>query len=116
MDSILFQKITNVPVAPAGYLPVAKSVASNDSLLFLFIESSGGSSVRERFASGIGTFPRATMREPKRFALTIVGSVGSPLTIELPELNVTFPQVDIFPTGKVLIVGPRCSWRAEGDY
>ncbi|QOZ29860.1 hypothetical protein XH93_22340 [Bradyrhizobium sp. CCBAU 51753] len=36
--------------------------------------------------------------------------------IELPELDRTFPLVDVFPDGRILIAGPRCEWRGEGDF
>ncbi len=56
------------------------------------------------------------MKESKRFRLCIARNAGPPQTINLPELDVTFPRVDVFPNGKILIVGPRCSWRGERDY
>ncbi|MCA6120391.1 hypothetical protein J6500_00510 [Bradyrhizobium sp. WSM 1704] len=37
-------------------------------------------------------------------------------TIELPELDLTFPEVDVFPDGRVLVAGPRCEWRSDSDF
>jgi hypothetical protein len=37
-------------------------------------------------------------------------------TIELPELDLTFPEVDVFPDGRILIAGPRCEWRGKDDF
>jgi len=36
--------------------------------------------------------------------------------VELPELDLTFPLVDVFPDGRVLVVAPRCAWRAADDF
>lgn len=36
--------------------------------------------------------------------------------IELPTLALTSPLVDVFPDGRILVVGPRCDWRSEDDY
>jgi hypothetical protein len=97
------------------YSLIAKSVANDGSLLFLFVERAGESAVAETFRSGIGTFPKAKMAVPTRFCLIRVVSGSTEIT-ELPELDVTFPQVDIFPDGRILLVGPRCAWRGENDY
>ena len=115
MDEIRFQKICDIPVPTDGYSLVAKSVANDQSLLFLFVDPAGIHEVRESFKQGIGIFPRAKMRTQKRFRL-LKAMAGSWNTIELPELDVTFPLVDTFPNGKILIVGPRCVWRSKRDY
>jgi hypothetical protein len=116
MDAMYLQKIEDIPVPSEGYSLVAKSVASDDSLLFLFIEPAGASAVRETDADGIGIFPKTRMIEPKRFRLSIAKAAGPLQTIELPELDTTFPLVDIFPDGKILIVGSRCEWRGDDDH
>jgi hypothetical protein len=115
MDVIRFQRICDIPVASDGYSLVAKSVANDHSLLFLFVEPAGRHEVTETFKKGIGVFPRARMRTHRRFRLLRV-TEGSSHAIELPELDVTFPLVDRFPNGKVLISGPRSSWRSKKDY
>jgi hypothetical protein len=94
---------------------LAKSVANDQSLLFLFVELAGKDEVTETFKLGIGVFPRAKMRTQRRFLLLRV-TAGSWDKIELPELDATFPLVDMFPNGKVLVVGPRCVWRSKRDY
>lgn len=116
MDSIRFQKLTDVPAPSDGYSLVANSVANDGSLLFLSIEQTGTDAVKETYASGIGIFPKTRMKEAKRFPLSI-WRANSPLqTIDLPELDLTFPLVDMFPDGRILVVGPRCSWRGNEDY
>jgi hypothetical protein len=116
MDTIRFQKIGEIPVPPDDYSLVTKSVANDGSLLYLSIESTGASAVTETHAGGIGIFPKTRMKDAKRFHLCLARA-GEPLrAIELPELDVTFPLVDIFPNGKILVVGPRSSWRGAEDY
>ncbi len=116
MDSIRLQKIGDIPLPSDGYSLVTKSVASDGSLLFLSIEPTGTNAVTETYARGIGIFPKTRMKDAKRFRLSIARGGASLQTIELPELDVTFPLVNIFPNGKILIVSPRCSWRGDEDY
>jgi hypothetical protein len=116
MDSIRVQKLADIPAPPAGYSHVTSSVANDGSLLFLSIEDTGADAVRETYASGIGIFPKTRMNAAKRFHLSIWRPTGPLQTIDLPELNLTFPLVDVFPDERILVVGPRCSWRGSEDY
>jgi hypothetical protein len=43
-------------------------------------------------------------------------SPGASQTIALPELDLTFPKVDVFPDGRILVAGPRSSWRGRDDF
>lgn len=116
MDTIRFQWLADIPVPTVGYSLIANSVAGDGSLLFLSIEGGGAHTVRETYASGGATFAKARMNEPKRFRLAI-WRAGEPLqTIELPELDLTFPLVDLLLDGRVLVVSPRCAWRGNDDY
>ena len=115
MDVICFEKIYDVPIAPDGYRLAARSVANDQSVLFLFVELAGKDDVAETFKQGIGIFPRPKMRTQRRFCLLKI-TAGSWDKIELPELDATFPLVDMFPNGKILVVGPRCVWRSKRDY
>src|SRR5262249_44340855 len=45
-----------------------------------------------------------------------VGADGATKMIDLPPLDLTFPMVDVFPDGRVLVAGPRSSWRSETDF
>jgi len=115
MESLRFQKIGDVPQPSDDYALVANSVANDGALLFLSIEPTGISAVAETETRGIGTFPKARMKDAKRFRLAISRPGEVLRTIALPPLDVTFPRVDIFPNGTVLIVAPRCKWRGPGD-
>ncbi|HEY4944349.1 MAG TPA: hypothetical protein VII56_23175 [Rhizomicrobium sp.] len=116
MADIVLKKLCAVPAGTDGYVMVSQSVAADNSLLFLFIEPSGKEAVAGRTENnGFATFPKPRMGAPCRFRLVRVGE-GSVQTADLPPLDLTFPMVDVFPDGRVLIVGPRCSWRSETDF
>jgi hypothetical protein len=115
MDDLIFRKICAPPATLDGYVAVAKSVANNGTLLFLFVEADAKEAVTERYAQGFGTFPRPRMNSMARFLLVYRDRTDWNV-IDLPELNVTFPLVDMFPDGSILIVGPRSAWRKENDY
>jgi len=116
MDTVRFQKLIEIPACSGGYSLVTKSVANDGSLLFLSIESSGAAAVREMHESGIGVFAKTRMNEARRFRLSLARPDGSLQTIQLPPLDITFPLVDVFPNGRILLVAPRCEWRGPGDY
>lgn len=96
---------------------VTQSVASEGSILFLFVEPGAANAVTERHTNEAGvSFPRTQMACDKRFRLLRVAPNGSRSTIELPELDTTFPFVDVFPDGKVLLASGRCAWHGPEDY
>jgi hypothetical protein len=103
-----------IPVVP-GFSLVRKAVANDGSLLFLFAEKSASPFLFETHQQGIGVFQRTRADVPARLRLLRMTSEMSQL-IELPELDLTFPLVDAFPDGRILVAGPRCEWRGEDDY
>ncbi len=118
MPDLLLHKICVKPIASDGYMPVSESVAADGSLLFLFVEPDGAAAIAARTEQGIGIFPVSRMDTPRRLRLVRVGAEGAagPQTIDLPPLDLTFPMADVFPDGRILIAGPRCSWRSETDF
>jgi hypothetical protein len=117
MPDIVLQTVCAIPSAGDGYVRVSESVAADGSLLFLFVEPSGAADVSGTTESpGWATFPKPRMEQPRRFRLVRVAADGSAATIDLPPLDLTFPMVDVFPDGRVLVAGPRCSWRSETDF
>jgi hypothetical protein len=115
MDAIRFEKLADIDT-PAGLTRVAASVANDGALVFLWVSDADAGAVTERVAQGIGIFPKPRMDAPRRFRLSVWREGAGTRWIDLPPLDLTFPIVDLFPDGRVLMVAPRCSWRAEGDY
>ena len=115
MKTIKFQKIAEIPTASDGYALITKSVANDGSLLFLFIEPAGKDAVHEQYSAPGGIFPQSTMGTARRFRL-VQTEAAQARVVELPKLDITFPHVDVFPSGKVLVAGARCEWRGERDY
>lgn len=115
-DAIRFVKVCDIPIQADGYSLVTTSAANDGSLLLLFIEPAGRNAVHEREEHGLGSLPRPRMRDRSRFRLLTLSPPGMITTIELPELDVTFPLVDVFPDGRILVVGSRCAWRGPNDY
>src|SRR5690348_4607481 len=116
MTDIVLQKLCAIPDTGDGYARVSESVAADGSLLFLFIEPAGAAAANATTEQGIGIFPEPRMTKPYRFRLVRVVANGATTTTDLPSLDLTFPMVDLFPDGRVLVAGPRCSWRSETDF
>ena len=115
MNSIAFTKIADIPAFPDEYALITHSVANDGTLLFLFIELAAKDAVFGRDAGPSGGFARTKMAAPARFRL--VGLQESRrFVLDLPLLDLTFPLVDIFPDGKVLMIGARSQWRSKDDY
>lgn len=113
-DSLQFQRIGSIPTLP-GYALVTKSVANDQTLLFLFAEQSGLAAVKEAIQRGTASFPKTRADIKSRWRLVKMTS-GSSQVIDLGVLDVIFPNIDLFPDGRVLIVEPRCFWRSADDY
>jgi hypothetical protein len=115
MDTIPFSKIADSPVFPDAYALVAQSVADDGTLLFLFVERAAQGAVFAMANLPGGGFPRSKMKVPSHFRLVAVRGERRIVT-DLPALDLTFPHVDLFPDGKVLLVAARSQWRATEDY
>ena len=115
MSDIVLQKLCAIPSAGDSYVRISGSGAADGSLLFLFIEPDGVSWVNARTEQGGGIFPQPRMERPYHFRLVRVATDGTVTTNSLPQLDLTFPMVDVFPDGRILLAGPRCSWRSETD-
>jgi hypothetical protein len=103
-----------IPVIP-GFSLVRKAVANDGSLLFLLAKKSASPFLSETHQRAGAEFPRTPADVPARLRLVRVTSQTSQL-IELPELDLTFPLVDVFPDGRILVAGPRCAWRGDDDF
>ncbi|MEM1261415.1 MAG: hypothetical protein AAGH76_03385 [Pseudomonadota bacterium] len=111
---IVFKRVAPIP-EQSGMAVVSKFVSENGTGLFLYVESDSSKKVTETFESGIGIFPRSRMSDAKKFTLVMLSN-GAQEVLELPPLRVTFPLIDVFPDGRVLVSGSRSQWRGADDF
>lgn len=98
-----------------GCALVRSAIANDGSVLFLFAEKSAEKYLQETHGGRAGIFPRTRTRLPVQLVLVRTTPETSHVT-ELPELDLTFPVVDVFPDGRILVAGPRCEWRGQGNF
>jgi hypothetical protein len=113
--SLKFEKVSDGPEAPHGYTFVTATVSTGGKGLFLFVENFGARDVHATETRGIGIFPKPRMPEARAFKLYVVSSAGS-RWIDIPPLDVSFPHVELFPDGRILLAGSRCQWRGPEDF
>src|ERR1700761_2145702 len=116
MTDIVLTKLCGIPAAGDGYVRVSESVAGDGALLFLFVEPEGAAAAAAAAKQSVGMYPNPRMGKAYRFRLMRVGADGAATAVDLPPLDLTFPMVDVFPDGRVLVAGPCCSWRSESDF
>lgn len=104
------------PETPPGFEFVTFNVSAGGEGLFLYVGDDGGSEVHaRRDAPGFASFPKPSMPSAKPFKLAIF-SEGALRWIDLPPCDVAFPQVEIFPDGRILLAAARCAWRGPEDF
>jgi hypothetical protein len=111
---IAFQQVAALP-GHDGYALAGRSVSSEGAAVFLFVEADAARDVQKRIATDIGDFPGTRMPKPRRFRGTVL-SEASETSVDLPPLDVTFPRVDVFPDGRILVVASRARWRGKDDF
>jgi len=115
MDTIRFARIADIPAFSGECSLVTRSVTDAGDLLFLFVETAASEAVLGNDTRATTHDSLARMSAPAQFRL--VGVRGDwHYIIDLPPLDLTFPRVDVFPSGRVLVVGARSQWRREDDY
>lgn len=115
MKKLKLKHITDVPDPGEGYSLVTTSISSTGAGLFLFVEKEASSAVHEQEKQGFGIFPKAKMASASVFRLVIYD--GRQLkTVDIGKTDFTFPFVEIFPDGRVLLISARCQWRSENDF
>ena len=114
-SKIVFENVSGPPDIPDDYSLAARAVSDRGTALFLLVEKPARDQVKETSERGIGIFPKPRMEQPRRFALLEVSDEWSGFT-ELGELDLTFPLVDLFPDGRVLVAAARSQWRGRDDY
>ena len=111
----MLEFVAPLPETPQGFRLASASVSTAGNALFLFIGNDAADDVHGRDThKGGATFARTHMPERKAFRLVTVGPGG--VTIDIPPLDVTFPLIDLFPDGRVLIAASRSEWRGPDDY
>jgi hypothetical protein len=106
-------KIDEIPT-PSGWSLVTRCVSLDGAGLFLFVRENAKGPVQATFKQGIGVFPKSRMDASHDFLLVQVDDANR-TDVELPPLDVTFPLLDVFPDGRILVAGTRSRWHAEGD-
>ncbi len=99
---------------PQGFSEVSASVSTAGEALLLLVGNDAAGHVHARDDRTGASFPRTHMPEAKPFRLTSVRPGG--IAIDIPPLEITFPLVDLFPDGRILMAASRCQWRGPDDY
>ena len=115
MNAIPFEKIADTPAFPGEYEIVTRSVADDGTLLFLFVELEAKDAVFGTDHRPTARFVPTRMNAPTRFRLVGVRNDWHYI-VDLPLLDLAYPLVDVFPDGRVLLVGRRCQWRNSEDF
>jgi hypothetical protein len=92
----------------AGFSLAASGVAGDQSLLFLFGSSEGRAETED-----VLSHPKMGNLKPHRL---LWADAASERLIDLPELELSSPRVDLFPDGRVLLTDAWSTWQGETDY
>lgn len=100
----------------AGYRAVSTNIGANGDVIRMFVPEGVADSL---FATvrGIGgaSFPKTHTDEAYSTTVVIEGETGRTMS-ELPPLALTFPMVQTFPSGELLVVAPRCKRFTDGTH
>lgn len=115
MKTLGLEFVCELPSAPDGYRFVTTGISLQGELLCLFVEESAASQVHRTTGAGQDAiFPVAEMDANFRYLLIVTDGAQS-REVLLPRFNYAFPIVDLFPDGRVVIVGARCGQAALND-
>ena len=107
--------VSDVPSVEDGYVLATFSVSARGEGLFLFAETERASDLHPRENTNFASFARSKLEQNVRYKLVKLCGHAR-MDIDLGIHMTSFPMVDVFPDGRVLLVGPRCSWRGPDDY
>lgn len=115
-DTIEFEFVSGQPTAPAGYEHVSTSISTDGRGLFLFTQKGLKDRVlgKGRSAGGV-EFPNTSLNTKAKLKLIILHA-GKATEIDLPPLDITFPECDLFCDGRILLASTRCRWRGADDF
>ena len=112
--SLKFERVCERPKAPDNFSLATASVSAGGEGLFLYVENDRAGDVHAREERG-ASFPKPRMPEAKAFKLFVCKDEGT-RSIDIPPLDISFPHVELFPDGRVLVAGARCAWRGPDDF
>jgi hypothetical protein len=92
---------------------VAGSVGPGGEVVTLWVPAGGTGAVAASHRSGPFSFPDPTPSRPVPARVTVHATDGVAV-VDLAELPVARPLVQLLPDGRVLVVGARCAWRSDG--
>lgn len=111
-----FLPIADIPEAPGGFALAASSVSSDGTGLFLYVEADKVDGVFGTYTDqGGATFPNTKTPESVVGRLIEI-SDGTSIETPLNGIDVTFPFVDRFPDGRILVAGRRASRYEDGTF
>lgn len=102
VKQLLMEAVAKVPNNPTGFTLCATQVSLAGEALFLFSNGPGNSETQKGCGSS------------SDFKLVIAGE--QQCQVNIPPLDLSFPMVDIFSDGSIVIVGGRCQWRDKEDF
>jgi len=112
VDEIMLQQVSPSPTAPVGFVVAAQSVSAAGTGLFFFVEKGAYEDIFSRTTNAGGaSFPNTKTAVPYHGLLIKIGPDYQEQT-KIEGLDVTNPMIDLFPSGDIVIVGPRaCRYR-----
>lgn len=92
---------------------VAESVGPRGEVVTLWVPPGEAGAAMASHLSGLFSFPASRPSHPLPARVTVHTTDGMAV-IDLAELPVAYPRVQLLPDGRVLVVGARCEWRSDG--
>jgi hypothetical protein len=112
---VAFERVSGVPKL-RGFAAVRTFVSVNGEGLVFYVEDRSSEYVDQKVELEGGVVaPTVHTEEPIHGRLLILSDVVRRI-IDVPRLNLAFPELDVFPDGRVLIAAARSAWRAEDDF
>ena len=116
MHKARFLHIADIPIAPDGFTLASNAVSNDGTGLFLYVDADR---IEDVFATqgepGGPIFPRT--KTPEEVSAQLIEVVADTVTsTPLSGINVTFPFVDRFPDGRILVAGGRTQRYLDGSH
>ena len=115
-------KIELNPVAPPQGLPrtegfkvVSTEIGPKGEVLRLLVRDNSAGSLVKTKQLGLASFPETRTKNEYSAILAICGMDWNQ-EIPLSRVTATFPKVQLFPNGEILVVAPRCRKFQDGSY